>query len=99
MPEPLATLNEEPLRFDLRELARRTVEDTLSGLLEADDLVGAGRYERATEQEAYRAGHCDRGLTISSGEATIHMTKLKGARFATAIIERYRRREVSSRRP
>ena len=97
MPEPIVTLNEESLRSDLRELVRKTVEDTLNGLLEAeaDDLVGAGRHGRAAEREAYRAGHYDRGLTTSSGEVTIRMPKLKGARFTTAIIERYRRRESS----
>ena len=97
MPGPIVTLNEESLRSDLRELVRKTVEDTLNGLLEAeaDELVGAERYERTTEREAYRAGHYDRGLTTSSGEVTIHMPKLKGARFTTAIIERYRRRESS----
>ena len=97
MPEPIATSNEESLRSDLRELVRKTVEDTLNGLLEAeaDELVGAERYERTAEREAYRAGHYDRGLTTSSGEVTIHMPKLKGARFTTAIIERYRRRETS----
>lgn len=96
MPEPIVTLNEESLRSDLRELVRKTVEDTLNGLLEAeaDDLVGAERYERTAEREAYRAGHYDRGLTTSSGEVTIHMPKLKGARLATAAIERYRRREA-----
>ena len=97
MPEPIVTLNEESLRSDLRELVRKTVEDTLNGLLEAeaDELVGAERHERTAEREAYRAGHYDRGLTTSSGEVTIHMPKLKGARFTTAIIERYRRRETS----
>jgi len=97
MPGPIVTLNEESLRSDLRELVRKTVEDTLNGLLEAeaDELVGAERYERTAEREAYRAGHYDRGLTTSSGEVTIHMPKLKGARFTTAIIERYRRREPS----
>lgn len=51
MPEPIVTLNEETLKSDLRELVRRTVEDTLNGLLEeeADDLVGAERYERTAE--------------------------------------------------
>ena len=97
MPEPIVTLNEESLRSDLRELVRKTVEDTLNGLLEAeaDELVGAERHERTAEREAYRAGHYDRGLTTSSGEVTIHMPKLKGARLATAAIERYRRRESS----
>lgn len=96
MPEPIVTLNEESLRSDLRELVRKTVEDTLNGLLEAeaDELVGAGRHGRTAEREAYRAGHHGRGLTTSSGEVTIHMPKLKGARLATAAIERHRRREA-----
>ena len=79
MPEPIVTLNEEPLKTDLRELARRTVEDTLNGLLEEEtgDLVDAERYERTAEREACRAGHYDRSLTTSSGEVTIRMPKLK----------------------
>ena len=97
MPEPIVTLNEEGLRSDLRELVRKTVEDTLNGLLEAeaDELVGAECCERTAGREAHRAGHYDRGLTTSSGEVTIHMPKLRGARSTTAIIERYRRRESS----
>ena len=97
MPEPIVTLNEETLRADLRELVRRTVEEMLNGLLdeEADDLVGAERYERTAEREAYRAGHYERKLTTTSGEVTTRMPKLKGIRFTTAIIERYRRRETS----
>ncbi|RGL11677.1 hypothetical protein DXC81_02525 [Collinsella tanakaei] len=97
MPEPIVTLNEESLRSDLRELVRKTVEDTPNGLLEAeaDELVGAGRHGRTAEREAYRAGQYDRGLTTSSGEVTVRMPKLKGARLATAAIERHRRRESS----
>ena len=97
MPEPIVTLNEESLKTDLRELVRRTVEDTLNGLLEeeAGDLVGAERYERTAEREAYRSGHYERSLATSAGEVTLHMPKLKGMRFTTAIIERYRRREAS----
>lgn len=97
MPEPIVTFNEETLKSDLRELVRKTVEDTLNGLLEeeAGDLVGAERYERTAGREAYRAGHYDRNLTTSSGEVTIRMPKLKGMRFTTAVIERYRRRETS----
>ena len=46
-----------------------TVEDTPDGLLEeeADDLVGAERYERTAGREAYRAGHYDRRLATTSG--------------------------------
>ena len=97
MPEPIVTFNEESLKSDLRELVRRTVEDTLNGLLEeeAGDLVGAERYERTADREAYRAGHYERKLTTTSGEVTVRKPKLKGMRFTTAIIERYRRRETS----
>ena len=97
MPDPIVSLNEESLRADLGELVRKTVEDTLNGLLEeeAGDLVGAERYERTADREAYRAGHYERRLATTSGEVTIRMPKLKGMRLATAIIERCRRRETS----
>ena len=97
MPDPIVSLNEESLRADLRELVRRTAEEMLNGLLEeeAGGLVGAERYERTAEREAYRAGRCERRLATTSGEVTIRMPKLKGMRFTTVIIERYRRRETS----
>ncbi len=97
MAEPIATLSEESLRADLKELIRKTVEDTLNGLLEeeAGDLVGAERYERTADREAYRAGHYGRKLATTSGEVTIRMPELKGMRFTAAIIERYRPREAS----
>ena len=97
MPDSIASLNEESLRADLRELVRRTVEEMLVGLLdeEADDLVGAERYERTADRGAYRAGHYERKLATTSGGVAIRMPKLKGMRFTTAIIERYRRREAS----
>ena len=97
MSQPIVTFDEQAIRNDLRELVRQTVEDTLNGLREeeADDLVGAERYERTAGREAYRAGHYDRKLVTTSGEVTVRMPKLKGMRFTTAIIERYRRRETS----
>ena len=39
------------------------------------------------------SGHYDRNLTTTSGDVTLHMPRLKGVAFETAIIERYRRRE------
>ena len=106
MPEPIVTLNEESLRADLRELIRKTVEEMLNGLLEeeAGDLVGAERYERTADREAYRAGHYERKLATTSGERARRTTSASrtlgppngnGRRFTTAIIERYRRRETS----
>ena len=54
-PELIETLNEESLRADLRGLIRKIVEEMLNGLLkeEAGDLVGAERYERTADREAY----------------------------------------------
>ena len=81
----------------IRELVRQTVEDTINALLdeEADLLVNAERYERTADREAYRAGHYTRNFTTSSGNIEVAMPKLKGAKFVTAVIERYKRREVS----
>ncbi len=62
---------------------------------EADQLVGAGPYERTDERAAYRAGHCERGFTTTSGQVALKMPMLKGMRFAAAVVERYKRRETS----
>ena len=62
---------------------------------EADQRVGAGPDERTDERAAYRADHYERGFTTTSGRVTLKMPKLKGMRFVTAVIERYKRRETS----
>ena len=43
--------------------------------------------------KAYCSGHYDRNLTTTSGDVTLHVPRLKGISFETAIIERYRRWE------
>ena len=85
------------MKDELRELVRKTIEETVNAMLdeEADQLVGAAPYERTDERAAYRTGHYERGFTTTSGQITLKMPKLKGMRFATAIIERYKRRETS----
>ena len=44
----IVSVDEESLRNDIKNLVRKTVEETLNALLdeEASELVGAGRYER-----------------------------------------------------
>ena len=93
----IVRLDEAVLKTELRELVRRTVEDTLNGLLDAEaaQLTGAARYERTETRQGYRSGSYDRGLTTSAGQVTLSVPRLKGLRFQTAIIERYRRRESS----
>ena len=97
MSNPIVSFNEEAVKSELRELVRKTIEETINAMLdeEADQLVGAGPYERTDERAAYRAGHYERGFTTTSVQITLKMSKLKGMRFATAVVERYKRRETS----
>ena len=66
----IVSVDEESLKSDLRELVRKTVQETLNALLdeEADEMVGAERYERTAGREAYRSGHYRRKLVTTSGE-------------------------------
>ena len=97
MPEKIVQLNEEIIKGQIKELVRGSVEETLNELLEkeAESLTQAARYERSEARQGYRGGHYDRNLTTTSGDVTLHMPRLKGVSFETAIIERYRRREGS----
>lgn len=90
-------LNEDLIKNNLKDLVRNSVEETLNALLdhEADELVRADKYQRSAERQGYRSGHYDRNFTTSSGDVTLHVPKLKGVPFETAIIERYRQRESS----
>ena len=97
MSEKIVQLNEEVIKGQIKELVRGSVEETLNELLEkeAESLTQAARYERSEARQGYRSGHYDRNLTTTSGDVTLHVPRLKGVSFETAIIERYRRRESS----
>ena len=97
MSEKIVQLNEEVIKGQIKELVRGSVEETLNELLEkeAESLTQAARYERSEARQGYRSGHYDRNLTTTSGDVTLHVPRLKGVSFKTAIIERYRRRESS----
>ena len=97
MSEKIVQLNEEVIKGQIKELVRSSVEETLNELLEkeAESLTQAARCERSGARQGYRSGHYDRNLTTTSGDVTLHMPRLKGVSFETAIIERYRRRESS----
>ncbi len=92
MSEKIVQLNEEIIKGQIRELVRGSVEETLNELLEkeAESLTRAARYERSEARQGYRSSHYDRNLTTTSGDVTLHMPRLKGVSFETAIIERYR---------
>ena len=97
MSEKILQLNEEVIKGQLKELVRGSAEETLNELLEgeAEKLTQATRYERSEARQGYHSGRYDRNLTTTSGEVTLHVPRLKGVSFETAIIERYRRRESS----
>ena len=97
MSEKIITLNENAVKTELKDLVRKSVEETLNELLdsEAEELTGASKYERSESRKGYRSGHYTRNLTTTSGNVKLSMPKLKGVPFETAIIERYRRRESS----
>ena len=90
-------IDEARIRDHLGEMVRGTVEETLNAMLdaEADQLCGAGRYERSEARQDTRAGSYERTLQTSAGEVSLKVPKLRRQTFETAIIERYRRRESS----
>ena len=90
-------INEHQFRDHLSKMVRSTVEETLNDMLdaEADQLCNAQRYERTDARTDGRAGHYKRKLHTKAGEVELKVPKLRGAKFETAIIERYRRRESS----
>ena len=91
MSEKIVQLNEEVIKGQIKELVRGSVEETLNELLEKE----AESLTQAAARQGYRSGHYDRNLTTTSGDVTLHMPRLKGVSFETAIMERYRRRESS----
>ena len=97
MSNNIVQFNEEIIKGQIKELVCGSVEETLNELLEAEaeKLTQAARYERSEARQGYRSGHYDRNLTTTSGNVTLHVPRLKGISFETAIIERYRRRESS----
>ncbi len=90
-------INESQIQAHLGKLVRSTVEETLNEMLdaEADQLCNARRYERTDQRANGRAGHYKRRFHTTSGEVELKMPKLRYAKFETAIIERYKRRESS----
>ena len=97
MSDNILQLNEAAIKGELKDLVKNSVEETLNALLdhEADELVNAEHYERSGDRKGYRSGHYDRNFTTTYGDVTLHVPKLKGIPFETAIIERYRCRETS----
>lgn len=90
-------VDETAVKEHIDKIVRGTVEETLNQLLqeEADQICGAGRYEHSERRKDTRAGKYTRKLETRVGEVKLEVPKLRKLPFETAVIERYRRREVS----
>lgn len=97
MTDNIIEVNEEKIKDHLGNFVRKTVEETLNALLEAeaDQMCNAQRYEHTEQREDTRAGYYNRKLLTKAGEVELKVPKLRKTTFETAIIERYKRREVS----
>lgn len=90
-------VHEEKIKEHLGKFVKNTVEETLNAMLdaEADMICGAQRYERSPERQDTRAGHYERKLHTKAGEVLLKVPKLRKLPFESAVIDRYRRREIS----
>jgi transposase-like protein len=90
-------IDETEIRGHLDEMVRGTVEETLNAMLdaEADEMCNAQRYEHSPDRVDTRAGSYTRKLHTKAGEVEVQVPKLRKQTFETAIIERYRRRDIS----
>ena len=90
-------IDESEIRGHLDEMVRGTVEETLNSMLdaEADEMCKAQRYEHSPDRVDTRAGSYTRKMHTKAGEVEVKMPKLRKQTFETAIIERYRRRDIS----
>ena len=93
----IVSINESLVKDKLGELVRVSVEDTLNQMLdtEADLLCNADKFERTESRTNQRAGFYERNLDTKAGKVKLKVPKLRQAKFETAIIERYKRRESS----
>jgi putative transposase len=59
--------------------------------LEADQVIGAGRYERSESRTTHRNGSRTRLLSTKAGDVKLHIPKLREGSFFPALLEPRRR--------
>lgn len=72
-------IDEARIKDHLGEMVRGTVEEALNAMLdaEADQLCGAGRYERTEGRRDTRAGSYERSLDTKAGPVKLKVPKLR----------------------
>jgi putative transposase len=90
-------IDESLIRGRMVKGTRESAQETLNAMLdaEAQQLRGAKRYVRHPERVDTRASRSGLQLHTKAGDVTRRAPKLRNPPFATAIIERYRRRKRS----
>ena len=84
-------IDESRIRDHLGEMVRGTVEETLNAMLEAeaDQLCGAGRYERSQARQDTRAGSYDRTRFQNCGARPSRLRSLSGTAAGRARWRRH----------
>lgn len=74
----------------VKEFRRRYIEGALEA--ERDMLIGLKPYERQTEQKRYRNGYWKRWITLKDGRLELRMPRIRGIKYESGIIPRYKQR-------
>lgn len=93
----LIKVDEKEIKDHLDIIVRKTVEETLNSLLnaEADAICNASRYQRSADRQDTRAGSYKRKLLTSAGKVELTVPRLRSLPFETEIIRRYQTRQSS----
>ena len=99
-PKKVIQINEKELQQHLNSLVTSTVQEVLNQVLdaEADEMVGAARYERSADRQDYRSGSYTRKLQTKAGEVELNIPKLREQTFQTAINRALQATGVVNRR-
>jgi transposase-like protein len=84
----------EEVRTDVRGLFLGAIRVTLEMLLEEEvqELVGAGRWQKAVARKDHRNGSYLRGLMTSMGHLDVTVPRTRGSGSPTSVLGRYQRR-------
>ena len=97
MSQQILQVDQAMLETTLDRMVRKSVEETLNAMLdaEADEITGAARYERSGERKAYRAGQLQARPDRQGRQDESQGAETERGGVRSAVIERYRRREES----
>lgn len=93
----LFEIREKEILEELNKRIRESVKEVMEAILEeeAKELLQAERYERSELRRDYRNGKRKRKIQTRVGEIELMVPRLRVIPFQSAIIERYRRMEIS----